>query len=468
MVTPNEPGGALPGTTPLDPREMRAAQRRIAPVPRVALLLVHQHGVQVHELRTGEVVVVGREPPADVCLEDPSLSRRHASFMLRTEEGRVEVLDLESTNGTWRQGRRVDRASLGMGDDVMLGAVLARVRLLAEPPPESERAPDSGSRSDPVVAGPELSALLQLAERAARSRIAILLLGETGTGKEVIARHVHAASPRKNGPMICVNCGAIPKDLVESTFFGHERGAFTGAHQTQRGVFESAHGGTLFLDEIGELPPSAQAALLRALETGRITRVGSAEERAVDVRLIAATHRDLAAASEKGEFRADLYFRLSAVTLEIPPLRQRVKDIEPLARAFLRAANQTHGRSVEGLTRQAAEMLAAYPWPGNVRELRNVIERAVVLAEGDVIDERDLPDRIRERRRSEPPPSNPRLRSRVRAYEATLIRDALAAAGGSRSEAARALGMPLRTLAHRIKALGLEGNGGGEAGGTGE
>jgi len=440
-------------TDPLDPRSIPAIHRAIVPAPRIALFLVHQDGFEVRELRVGEAVVVGREPPADVHVDEGTLSRRHTSFVLQPDGAHVDVEDLGSTNGTWSRGHRIERASLSVGEDLMLGAVLARIRLLAEPPAAPPSVLGQGSA---IVAGPELTAVLRAAERAAKSRITVLLLGETGTGKEIIARHVHAQSPRASGPMICVNCGAIPKELVESTFFGHERGAFTGAHQAQRGVFESAHGGSVFLDEIGELHPGAQAALLRVLETGQISRVGSSEVRTVDVRVIAATHRDLGRMSEAHEFRSDLYFRLSAVTIEIPPLRLRKDDILPLSRAFLSMANRVHERRVEGITPRATACLAAYSWPGNVRELRNVIERAVVLAERDLIDEGDLPERLRSGLVEPDLASGSKLRVRVQAYEAELIKNALDAAGGSRAEAARMLGMPLRTLAHRIKVLGLD------------
>jgi DNA-binding NtrC family response regulator len=452
MRRPSSPPETPGGTDPLDVQQLRALRSELAPAPRVALFLVHQDGVEVRELRPGEPLVVGREPPADLHVADGSLSRRHASFVLRASGAEVEVLDLGSTNGTWIGDRRVERAVLAPGEGVMLGGVLARVRGLASP----EASWRGVAAEAQIVAGAALSAVLRAAARAARSRITVLLQGETGTGKEVVARYIHAESPRAAGPMVAVNCGAIPRELVEGTFFGHERGAFTGAHQAQRGVFENAHGGTVFLDEIGELPPAAQVALLRVLETGRITRVGGGEERAVDVRVVAATHKNLAAMGEGGGFRRDLYFRLSAVTLDIPPLRDRREDVAPLARAFVRAANEVHGRQIEDITARALERLGAYAWPGNVRELRNVIERAVVLAEGSVIDERDLPDRLAGRAPADAGPDDRKLRARVQAYEAEIIRNALDAARGSRAEAARLLGMPLRTLAHRIKALGID------------
>jgi DNA-binding NtrC family response regulator len=321
-----------------------------------------------------------------------------------------------------------------------------------------------------IVIGGHMRGLLGDVDRVAASRIPVILHGETGTGKEVLARLIHERGPRQARRMVRVNCGAIPKDLVESTLFGHERGAFTGALQQQRGVFEEAHGGTVFLDEIGELPISAQAALLRVLETGSFCRVGSVREVTVDVRIVTATHRDLEAMSLAGTFRADLYYRLGGVTIEIAPLRDRIEDVEPLALHFLRLANEANGRAVQGIAGDALALLRAYPWPGNVRELRNAIERAVVVACGVLIGASDLPVRVREasrpgapRARAERTPlptdisatSGP-IRGTVRHYEACKLREALEAAGWNRNEAAQKLAIPVRTLSYRMKVLGLK------------
>ncbi|XXX82515.1 sigma 54-interacting transcriptional regulator [Sorangium sp. So ce134] len=342
-----------------------------------------------------------------------------------------------------------------------------------------------------LVAGAAMSGLLATIERVAASRIPVVLYGETGTGKEVLARLIHDWGSRKGRRMVRVNCGAIPKDLVESTLFGHERGAFTGAQQQQKGVFEDADGGTVFLDEIGELPPAAQAALLRVLETGTFSRVGSPREIETDVRIVAATHRDLETMSESGAFRADLYYRLGGVVIDIPPLRERKDEIEPLAWRFLRVANEANGRNVQGIAREAIELLRLYDWPGNVRELRNAMERAVVVTRAALVRPEDLPARVRaarvegerlsdpgrasdpERTSPEsalgaPPPSLPPslppplsgvdsapVRGKVQQYEAKILRDTLEAAGWSRTEAAKRLGIPVRTLSYRMKVLGL-------------
>ncbi|MDI1446329.1 sigma 54-interacting transcriptional regulator [Polyangium sp. 6x1] len=323
----------------------------------------------------------------------------------------------------------------------------------------------------PVVESAAMRQVFMTVARLARSSIPVLLQGETGTGKEVIARALHEQSPRHSRPMVCVNCGAIPQQLVESTLFGYERGAFTGAAQQQKGIFEAAEGGTVFLDEVGELPLAAQAALLRVLETRRVARVGSTKEIDVDVRLIAATHRDLEAMATSGSFRLDLLFRLNTMTLDIPPLRERVEEIEPLAMRFLMLANQANERRIQRIQPDALALLRSYPWSGNVRELRNAIERAVVIAEGDSISVHDLPERVRAAGRignlaakevlvaaAEPAPANDAggLRTRMQNYEAQVIVEALRASSWNQTEAARKLEMPLRTLVHRMKVLGIK------------
>ncbi|MCC6747715.1 MAG: sigma 54-interacting transcriptional regulator [Deltaproteobacteria bacterium] len=304
--------------------------------------------------------------------------------------------------------------------------------------------------------------------RIAAAEISVLIVGETGVGKERAAAAIHAQSARVGRPLVAVNCGALPAALLESTLFGHERGAFTGAERTRPGVFESAEGGTVFLDEVGELSPAAQAALLRVLETKRVTRVGSSAELAVDVRVVAATHRDLEAMVRRGEFREDLLYRLNAVTLELPPLRARRAEIEALVQAFLAAANQANGRTLEGLDPAALALLQSYAWPGNLRELRNVIERAVVLAEGPLITVEDLPERLRKAPPASAPPDGSApdsgstlslapFNEQVERFESALIVDALRQSGGNQSEAARLLHMPRRTLINKLKAYGIRG-----------
>ena len=313
-----------------------------------------------------------------------------------------------------------------------------------------------------IIKSTAMKQVMQTVKRLAQSTIAVLIHGETGTGKEVITRAIHEQGARKAGPLRTINCAAIPQTLIESVLFGHEHGAFTGAERSAPGLFEQANGGTVLLDEIGELAPSAQAALLRVLETKKVTRVGGDREIAVDVRVIAATHRDLEAMVEAGLFRQDLLYRLNTMTLRLPPLRERVEEIRPLAERFLKEAAKQAGSDVKGLEPDALAALERYPWPGNVRELRNAIERAVVLAEGKVIRIADLGERITRAQEAAALPGGddndvPRdYREHLRKYEADLIVKALHKHGGNQTEAAKALGLPLRTLVHKIGLYGIK------------
>lgn len=237
---------------------------------------------------------------------------------------------------------------------------------------------------------------IALLTRSARSDVTVLVTGESGTGKEIAAKAIHSESARAEGPFLAVNCGAIPEGVIESELFGHERGAFTGANSARRGVFEEADGGTLFLDEIGELRADLQVRLLRVLQERQVQRVGASKPRDVDVRIIAATNRDLPARVESGEFRQDLYYRLAVFPVELPPLRERGDDVLVLAHAFLRRLALQHGRALQGWTRSAASALQAHTWPGNVRELQNVIERAVILEDADRLTLHSLPEELRE------------------------------------------------------------------------
>ena len=317
------------------------------------------------------------------------------------------------------------------------------------------------SRSDelaPIALSPGMREVFELIDRVATSPISVLLVGETGTGKEVAARAIHDRGPRGDGPMICVNCGAIPEQLVESTLFGHVRGAFTGAAQASSGVFGSADGGTVLLDEIGELPPSAQAALLRVLETKRVTPVGSSSEREVDVRVVAATHRDLEAMCDEGAFRRDLLYRLNAIVIRIPSLRERREEIAPLAARFFAEAVAVNGREIESIAPETVAVLEQYDWPGNLRELKNAIDRAVVIANGTVLRPEDLPRKVRGEHVAPALAADlddVDLKTRVLHHEAKLIEAALRECDGNQTEAARRLQVPLRTLVHKIKKLGI-------------
>jgi transcriptional regulator with GAF, ATPase, and Fis domain len=320
----------------------------------------------------------------------------------------------------------------------------------------------AGAFGELVGQGPALGAVARQIDLVAPTDSAVLVLGESGTGKELVAREVHRRSKRAARPLVKVNCAAVPRELYESEFFGHARGAFTGALRDRAGRFELANGGTLFLDEVGEIPLDLQAKLLRVLQEGELERVGEERTRRVDVRVIAATNRDLRAEAEAGRFRQDLYYRLSVFPVALPPLRQRVEDVPLLAEHFLAAAARKLGRPKPRLTLAAVQKLQRYRWPGNVRELQHVIERAVITAEGGRLTV-ELPEDAPAQPRKAPAPAEAgedvvRTDAEIRRLEADNIRAALRRAKGKVSGAggaAELLGLKPTTLASRIKALGL-------------
>ncbi len=295
--------------------------------------------------------------------------------------------------------------------------------------------------------------VLSLVRRVAPSDATVLIRGESGTGKELIARALHYASPRAGGPLVKVNCAALAESLLESELFGHEKGAFTGAVASRKGRFELADGGSIFLDEIGDLPPHLQVKLLRVLQEREFERVGSSRPVKVDVRLLAATHRDLEALVREGRFREDLYYRINVVTIVLPPLRERREDLPPLIEHFLRGFAGKNGKTVRGLTREAREALLRYDYPGNIRELENLIERAVVLTRDDVIGVEDLPLVL------EAPASGSvdeaGLIAAVEGLERRMIREALTKADGTQTRAAELLGISERVLRYKLKKYGL-------------
>ena len=297
--------------------------------------------------------------------------------------------------------------------------------------------------------------MLSVVRRVAPSDATVLIRGESGTGKELIARALHYASPRAARPLVKVNCAALAESLLEAELFGHEKGAFTGAVTARKGRFELADGGSLFLDEIGDLPPHLQVKLLRVLQEREFERVGSSRPIKVDVRLLAATHRNLEALVREGQFRDDLYYRINVVTIQLPPLRERREDVPMLIDHFLRAFADKNGKSIRGLTREAREALLRYDYPGNVRELENLIERAVVLTRDDVIDLTDLPLTL-EAQAAEPE-SGAGLVAAVEGLERRMIREALAKADGIQTRAAELLGIGERVLRYKLKKYGLSG-----------
>jgi two-component system response regulator HydG len=306
-----------------------------------------------------------------------------------------------------------------------------------------------------VGTSPQMAAVFDLVQKAARSEANILVQGESGTGKELIARAIHANSPRAAQVFVPVDCASLPDTLLESELFGHERGAFTGADRTKPGMIEVADKGTLFLDEIGELPLSLQSKLLRALQERQIRRVGGTRFLTVDVRLVSATNREAAELVQKGRFREDLFYRINVITIVLPPLRERQGDVAVLAHHFLRRYGRNRERPLEGIDPDALALLEAYAWPGNVRELQNVIERACALADGPLVRPRDLPDHVRGRGRVAPavPGKDLPLREAreawLRTFAQEYLTDLLRRHGGNISQAAKTAGIDRKTL-HRL------------------
>ena len=325
-----------------------------------------------------------------------------------------------------------------------LSEALAHTRLsespLAEPP-----AAQFGMVGD----SPAMRALLNNITLVAPSDATVLIHGESGTGKELVARALHASSARSRRPLVILNCAALNESLLESELFGHEKGAFTGADKRREGRFVEADGGTLFLDEIGDISPLMQVRLLRAIQEREVQRVGSNQTLSVDVRLIAATHRDLAEEVSAGRFRQDLYYRLNVVTIDMPPLRHRREDIPQLARYFLQRYAERNRKAVQGFTPQAMDLLIHYAWPGNIRELENAVERAVVLLTGEYISERELPLAIAGTPVADAPHGDDSIQPLVE-VEKEAILAALERTGGNKTEAARRLGITRKTLLAKL------------------
>ena len=412
----------------------------------------HGGGEDVRRL-VGEGATIGKDPGNDLVLEDRFISGKHVRIARRGS--RFLVLDHASTNGTWLGAVRLFEAEVPLHTQIHIG----ETDLVLEPASSARKdAPEAWQGL--VGSDPAMKLLIELIDRVSPSSAAVIILGESGTGKELVARAVHARSTRAQRPFVPVNCAAISKELIESELFGHEKGAFTGAIGAHKGAFEEADGGTLFLDEIGELPLDLQAKLLRALESGEIKRVGSSRPSHVDVRVVAATNRDLLAASRSGRFRDDLYYRLCVVPLTVPPLRSRRGDVPGLAEHFL-GQFSPRGQTVR-FTPTALARLEGHPWPGNVRELRNVIHRALLLRRGTAIDETDLtfdPDpspRLRDGNGvvSQYVPGR-KLEDLLELAERQIVESALRQFNNNRERVAKELGVARSTLFKRLKDWGM-------------
>lgn len=303
-----------------------------------------------------------------------------------------------------------------------------------------------------VGVSPQIFQVFEVLEKVIPTKSNILILGESGTGKGLIAEVVHCNSPRKDRPFISINCSAIPENLLESELFGYKKGAFTGAASDKKGLITMADQGTLFLDEIGDMPLNLQAKILKVLESGEVMPIGDTKHTTVDVRLITATNKNLEEQIQKGLFREDLYYRLNVIEVTVPPLRERKEDISVLVRHFVEKFSKTNSKNVTGVSDEAMDVLMGYPWPGNIRELRNVIERAVVLSGSDRIGVAELPEKIKSQYAAKGGSS---LKDKLDFYEEKIIKDALQASAWNKEETAKKLGVDLATLYRKIKKLGI-------------
>jgi two-component system response regulator AtoC len=456
-------------------------------VRHVLTLVLSGQGYDVRAVADGEEAL--RELSArgyDVLLCDVRMPRRDGLSVLRQALAEHPGLTVVVMSAYGSQEQALEAVGAGAYDYVrkpfkpeeivfVLRKAEERERLLRE----NRRLQGAGGATswEGILGESEpMRVVMRQVERLAPVSTTVLITGESGTGKELVARALHARSPRAAMPFVAVNCGAIPGGLIESELFGHAKGAFTDARTARRGLFSEADGGTLFLDEVGELPPPAQVKLLRVLQEGEIRPVGENRAEKVDVRVLAATLRDLGRLVERGEFREDLYYRLNVVNVRVPPLRERPGDVPLLARAFLGRFNRELNREppVRGFSPEAEALLASYSWPGNVRELENAMERAVLLAEGELI----LPQNLPERLWSSPPPAsapapvptspstetNLSLKQAIRELEESYIRAALRRTRGNRTRAAEVLEISHRALLYKIKEYGIDADAEGERG----
>jgi transcriptional regulator with PAS, ATPase and Fis domain len=430
----------------------RAARPQPGPLRQAYLVCRLDDRFHVVSLDDGGEVVVGRAPDAPIHVDSTLVSRSHAR--LRLQDGVLVVEDLGSRNGTRVNGDvlRGQARVLSTGGTIEVGPmeiVVARAERALDY--EAPVAPDDAAcpAEGIIVADAAMRKLYDVLSRVSSTSATVLILGETGVGKEIVAEQIHRQSPRSAAPFLRLNCASVPEALLESELFGHERGAFTGADRRRAGYFEAASGGTLLLDELGEMPLSVQAKLLRVLERRTITRLGATEEVPVDVRILCATHRDLAQDIEAGSFRRDLYYRIATFTVQVPPLRERPTEIVLLAELFARRFAHEMGQPRPPLGRDAVALLLAHRWPGNVRELRNAMEYAVVMAGPAPIAAEHLPASLQaEASRAARPTTG--VRDQLGEVERQAIVSAIAAEAGNHTRAAKRLGISRRALLHKL------------------
>ncbi|MFZ5470101.1 MAG: sigma 54-interacting transcriptional regulator [Myxococcota bacterium] len=406
-----------------------------------------------------ERIRIGAHSSNDLVLAEDRTASRHHFEIQYTERGYL-LVDLNSTNGTFLDGRRIERAYLTSGSQIRAGSSTLTFAPIDE---ELTVEPDrDGVLGGMVGQSVKMRQIFGLIRKIAPMDVSVIVQGETGTGKELVARAIHELSGRKKGPLVVLDCGAIPPNLIESELFGHEKGAFTGAVAARPGAFERADGGTIFLDELGELRLDLQPKLLRALENREVRRVGGNDVIEVDVRVIAATNRDLVKEIQAGNFREDLYFRLSVINIQLPPLRQRRDDLPHIVRRALADPEVVakHGR--KHFSAAALSMLMAYPWPGNIRELMNVLSHVLTFSDGEEIDVLHLPARIQGQQKEAPLPFNEHLSFKdakeqlLESFEREYIGQVLKRCEGNISRAARESGLHRKSIERLVKKYQLD------------
>jgi DNA-binding NtrC family response regulator len=394
----------------------------------------------------------------DVALDDKKVSRFHCEIAL-TEKGWL-LTDLESTNGTWLDGKRVERAYISPGSSLVVGDSSILFSAIDE---EIVVDPDRDGRFGEMVGRSlQMRQIFGLLKKIAPMDVSVLITGETGTGKELVARGLHENSARKKGPFVVLDCGSIPENLIESELFGHEKGSFTGATGAREGAFERAHGGTIFLDEIGELRLDMQPRLLRVLEGREVRRVGGGDIIDVDVRVVAASNRDLAHEVQEGNFREDLFFRLNVINVALPPLRARRDDIPHLVLHALAQPELVEQHGQKHVTPAAMSALQSYAWPGNVRELMNVVSHILTFSEGPDVDVIHLPPRLTNQGQRQPLPFNEHLgfheakEQLLESFEKEYLSALLKRCEGNISRAARESGLHRKSIERLVKKYELD------------